>query len=172
MYTFAGHFTSAKLPPLISSAAMHGIRVAVLVGAIATASLFTAATAQAYEETPPPPSGTDTSSYGSFGDSNLGGSIGPNGWSASLARTTVVSEGWPVTHTSISGPWGSWESTADYSGAGIEYWSKGSSGAFSFTNHADAYYNGNYRFSSTDRLGSSVTAYTVTCRSCSCSITR
>jgi hypothetical protein len=110
--------------------------IAATTTSFAVIGLFGAAVAAADANDPPPaPSGTDVSSYGSFGDTNFGGSLGTDGYSASVMGTTLTSSGWPVSHTTVTGPMGSYDTTTNYSyEGGIEHWTKVRSNDFDWDN--------------------------------------
>lgn len=119
---------------------MRSLKIAVATAALAVAGFSLAAQANA-DDSPPAPSGSDTSSYGSMG----GLSLGMDGYSLSMGDTTLTSSGWPISRTTFVGPGFNYDATTDYNSkneGSIEDWSKLDSPMLSFDNHGETYYDG------------------------------
>jgi hypothetical protein len=117
----------------------HTVKIIIAMLGFAAIAVFTAATASADEhlEPPPPPSGTDVSSWGTVGDpTDFGLSAGDDGYQLGLGPDlNILSRGWPVSQSTVTGTWGTWDSTTDYDyEGGIEHWSRWDTDDFEWDN--------------------------------------
>lgn len=117
---------------------MKNLLASAIIAAAAVLGLGLASTASA-----------DTNSYGSVGNDNLGGSLGMDGFSVSVGGTTLTSQGWPESHTTIVGPAGSYDATTDYGTDEIEHHSTFTSPTVTFSTQGEIYYNGQWSTLST-----------------------
>jgi hypothetical protein len=152
---------------------MKTLKIVVTTAALAAIGLGLAAHANADQSGadqsgPPAPSGSDVSSWGSFGDSNMGWSLGMNGYSSSMGGTTLTSTGWPISRTTITGPMGTYDATTDYMPAdgGFKSWSSLRSPSGSFDNYASSNYGDSYYERATVRVGST----TIVCHNHMCQV--